>query len=104
LRRVGPDCSIEVDTNAYSVPWRLIGESVQVEITAGRVRIRHAGREVALHDERIGLRRKRAIDPAHFEGVAGFRTPVRRESEAVPSEPTLLRPLVEYEQLAGGSF
>jgi transposase len=104
VRRVASDCSIEVDTNAYSVPWRLIGESVQVEITGGRVRIRHAGREVALHDERTGHRRERTIDPAHFEGVAGFRAPVRREAEALAIEPTLLRPLAEYEQLAGGSF
>jgi transposase len=101
VRRVASDCSIEVDTNAYSVPWRLIGESVQVEIAGGHVRIRHAGREVALHDERTGLRRERAVDPAHFEGVAGLRSPVRREIEV---EPTLLRPLAEYEQLAGGSF
>ncbi len=27
-RRVQSDCCIEVDTNAYSVPWRLIGETV----------------------------------------------------------------------------
>ena len=26
LRRVGADCAIKVDGNAYSVPWRLIGE------------------------------------------------------------------------------
>jgi hypothetical protein len=26
LRQVGADCAIEVDGNAYSVPWRLIGE------------------------------------------------------------------------------
>jgi len=101
---VGSDCSIEIDTNAYSVPWRLIGESVQVEIAQGQVRVRHAGREVALHAARSGLRRQRAIDPAHFEGVAGFRTPVRREVEALPIEPALLRPLSEYEHFAGGSF
>ena len=105
VRRVGSDCSIEIDTNAYSVPWQLIGESVQVEIAQGQVRIRHAGREVALHAERTGLRYERAIDAAHFEGVAGFRSPVRREIEAaVPIEPALLRPLAEYEQFAGGSF
>jgi transposase len=106
VRQVGADCSVEVDTNAYSVPWRLLGESVQVQITRGRVRILHAGGEVALHDERTGLRRQRAVDPAHFEGVAGFRSPVRREAalEAEPVAPTLLRPLAEYEQIAGGSF
>lgn len=26
-RRVGPDCAVELDTNAYSVPWRLIGRA-----------------------------------------------------------------------------
>ena len=29
LRRVGADCAIEVDGNAYSVPWRLICERVR---------------------------------------------------------------------------
>lgn len=104
VRQVGADCSVEVDTNAYSVPWRLLGESVQVQVTRGRVRVLHAGGEVALHDERTGLRRQRVVDPAHFEGVAGFRSPVRREIPSEPIVPALLRPLAEYEQLAGGSF
>lgn len=104
VRQVGADCAVEVDTNAYSVPWRLLGESVQVQITRGRVRVLHAGGEVALHDERTGLRRQRVVDPAHFEGVAGFRSPVRREAASEPIAPALLRPLAEYEQLAGGSF
>ena len=38
IRRVQADCCVEVDGNAYSVPWRLIGERVRVEITAGRWR------------------------------------------------------------------
>jgi hypothetical protein len=48
---VGTDFSVAVDTNAYSAPWRLLGGSVEVQITRGRVRILHAGDEVALHDE-----------------------------------------------------
>jgi transposase len=35
-RRVQADCTIELDTNAYSVPWRLIGETVQVVVAGGR--------------------------------------------------------------------
>jgi len=27
-RVVGNDCAVEIDTNSYSVPWRLIGERV----------------------------------------------------------------------------
>ena len=41
IRRVTPDCCVEMDTNAYSVPWRLIGETVQAVVAGGRVSIRH---------------------------------------------------------------
>ena len=34
-RRVQADCAIAVDGNSYSVPWRLIGESVQVMVCSG---------------------------------------------------------------------
>ena len=105
VRQVGSDCCVELDTNAYSVPWRLIGEAVRVQVVRGQLRILHAGHEVAAHAECRGLRHQRVIDPAHFEGVAGFRAPMRRESIASePSAPALLRPLVEYEQLTGGSW
>src|SRR5262249_48876989 len=29
VRRVQSDCAVEIDGNAYSVPWRLIGEMVR---------------------------------------------------------------------------
>jgi hypothetical protein len=29
IRRVQSDCAIEIDGNAYSVPWRLISETVR---------------------------------------------------------------------------
>jgi hypothetical protein len=45
-RKVQADCAIdnEVDGNAYSVPWRLIGERVRVTIAGGVLRVHHAGR------------------------------------------------------------
>jgi transposase len=105
VRRVQADCSVEVDTNAYSVPWRLIGERVAVTVSGGRVRICHAGREVALHGESAG-RRQRVVEPAHFAGVAGFGGPaVAPQPQAPPAaEPALLRPLAEYERLVGGGW
>ena len=42
-RRVQADGSVDLDTDHYSVPWRLIGARVRVEVTAGVVRIFHAG-------------------------------------------------------------
>lgn len=108
MRRVQTDCSIELDTNSYSVPWRLIGETVQVMVAGGRVSIRHGGREVAAHDETSG-RRQRVSDPIH---LAGIGRPQPAEPAAAGGEPEpplaaaseLLRPLAEYEQAIGGGW
>ena len=106
-RRVGPDCAVEFDTNAYSVPWRLIGERVRVLVTTETVRIAHAGAEVALHRRSAG-RRGRIVDRAHFDGVAGAGGRAIRGCAAVDDAsiemPTLLRPLAEYEAVAGGAW
>ena len=101
-RKVQSDCAIEVDGNAYSVPWRLIGEQVRVTIAAERLRVVHAGREVAVHAREAG-RRRRVVDAAHFEGVMGFRAKAILPPFSDP-EPMLLRPLAEYEALIGGGF
>jgi transposase len=91
-RRVQSDACVEVDTNAYSVPWRLIGEMVRVEVTADHVRVFYAGNEVARHPYSVG-RRQRILDRQHLLGIVGVNprpTPVR----------ALLRPLSQY-ALAG---
>ena len=96
-----------MDTNFYSVPWRLIGESVRVLVTAEVVRVNHAGREVAAHERRAG-KRERAREPVHFDGVAGYGARVKASSAVALPSPLpadeLLRPLAEYQALAGGGF
>jgi len=105
IRRVQADCCIELDTNAYSVPWRLIGETVRVVVAGGRVSIQHGGQEVAAHPETAG-RRQRLIEPAHFAGISPRPVvpPTVVVSEAPPPAAELLRPLQEYEQLVGGGW
>ncbi|WP_446719473.1 IS21 family transposase [Inquilinus sp. OTU3971] len=106
VRRVQLDCSVEVDTNAYSVPWRLIGETVRVVVAGGRVSIQHGGGEVAAHPESAG-RRQRLVEPAHFAGIMPARPGARPAASPPPTPPPtadLLRPLQEYEQLAGGAW
>lgn len=49
IRKVQPYCAINLDTNSYSVPWRLVGVTVQVVVLAGRVIARHAGAVVVDH-------------------------------------------------------
>jgi len=105
-RRVQSDCAVEIEGNAYSVPWRLIGEMVRATIVDDVVRIHYGIHEVAVHPICAG-RRRRVIDPAHFEGLTGFRPShacdLTTSATAAPV-PTLLRPLGEYEAILGGSF
>ena len=98
VRRVQADGTIELDTNAYTVPWRLIGETVQVVVAGGRISIRHRGIELAAHAETTG-RRQRVAVAAHLAGI-GQRQPERPAG----NEPELLRPLAEYERAAGGGW
>ena len=70
-RRGQNDACVDLDTNHYSVPWRLIGAEVSVVVSGGQVRIHHAGVEVACHDKRLG-RRERAVDRAHLHGVVSL--------------------------------
>ena len=84
VRLVKTDCTIEVDTNSYSVPWRLIGETVAVMVAGGRVGVRHCGREVAVHAEMAG-RRQRVIDRGALHGVAGSRPRSGEPPAAAPA-------------------
>ncbi len=103
LRKVQADCAIDLDTNSYSVPWRLIGESVQVVVLGGRVIVRHAGQVVADHPL-CGGRRQRVVDRAHLAGLVGVAGPARRAAAPIPPPAVLLRPLAEYEAAIGGSW
>jgi len=102
VRKVRPDCAIDLDTNSYSVPWRLVGETVQVVVLAGRVIVRHAGEVVADHAVCEG-RRQRIVDRAHLAGLVGTGT-FRAVATPPPAPPDLLRPLAEYEAVAGGAW
>ena len=101
IRTVHADCAAVVDTNAYSVPWRLIGERVRVVVNGGRLRVHHGPEVVAEHDEHAG-RHGRVVDRAHLVRV--HRGPRPAETEATRPKPELLRPLEEYAAVAGGSF
>jgi hypothetical protein len=108
IRRVQADCSVEVDANTYSVPWRLIGASVRVTVTGEILRVFHGMQEVAVHQV-IDGRRQRIVDDAHFEGLAGAGNkgpnadPKPKPPRPLP-QPALLRSLAEYEAHVGGGF
>lgn len=100
-RRVHADGCIDVDTNHYRVPWRLLGESVTVQVTPQQIRVWHGGQEIAPHPRCQG-RRQRCLDRAHLVGLVGGPHPA--EGSPPPPPPALLRPLAEDESLAGGGW
>jgi transposase len=67
-RTVANDCLVSLDTNRYSVPWRLVGESVQVSVVQHQVRIHHRGVLVAEHPLAAG-RFQVVRDRQHFVGL-----------------------------------
>ena len=109
-RRVHSDACVEIDTNRYSVPWRLIGESVTVVVADGLLRMLYAGEEVACHVQ-SAARRTTVIERHHLAGIVGAHLVgvswLARPSSHVPSPALpadLLRPLSEYESALGGSW
>lgn len=60
-RRVHADARIELDTNRYSAPRKLIGENFTVLVAERQVRVLYAGQEVACHAQNPGRRVSVAI-------------------------------------------
>lgn len=104
VRRVHTDACIEFETNRYSVPWRLIGETLTV-LVDDQVRLLHAGKEVAAHVRLVGHRRA-SLQRAHLLGIVGAapRPQPSAEGSPPPALPELLRPLREYEAVTGGAW
>jgi len=67
-RVVADDFLVNLDTNRYSVPFRLIGRTVQVQRKAGRVRITYQSAVVAEHEELLGHHQMRLL-PEHGPGA-----------------------------------
>lgn len=106
-RVVAGDWLVTIDTNRYSVPWRLIGQTVEVVRVGGCWQISHRGQLVAEHAV-LADRHQLSVKPEHGPGAAA-RNARKRYSEHAANEPkatvvdTLhpveVRDLAVYEQL-----
>lgn len=104
VRRVHTDACIELDTNRYSVPWKLIGEQVSVVVADREVQVLYAGQEVARHAQ-SSLRRSSVIERSHLAGIVGSQFVGSTRLAPPPDVPAeLQRDLVEYEALVGGAW
>ena len=85
-RIVASDWLVAIDANRYSVPWRLIGKTVQVVRVGGAWHISHQGKLVAEHPVLTG-RHQLNVLPEHGPG-ASARNARTRYSD-VPATPAL---------------
>ena len=60
---------MSIDTNRYSVPWRLIGATVTVVRVGGCWQISHRGKVIAEHPVLAG-RHQLSVKPEHGPGAA----------------------------------
>ena len=100
VRKVQADCAIEVDGNAYSVPWRLIGETVRVidrRRRAARQPCRPRGRGSSASAPAASNARRRS---AALRGRRRLPVPSRCQPAGSRRHGAseLLRPLLEYER------
>jgi transposase len=78
-RIVADDFLITLDTNRYSVPFQLIGQTVQVQRREGQVRISHRGQLIVSHEELTGRHQMRVL-PEHGPGAVARNQRHRRSA------------------------
>lgn len=70
-RRVGRDGLVAFEGRQYSVPFRFVGQDVEVRGGAGTVQVFKAGARVAAHPR--GTAARLVIDQAHYDGASTGR-------------------------------
>ena len=110
-RKVHSDGMVEIDTNRYSVPWRLAGRLVSCRIAGDEIVISTLPdmAEVARHGERTG-RRETSTGKGCLAGIVrNGRTGAMAEDAGIlllagekPAGGELLRPLSEYQAITDG--
>ena len=89
-RRVSRDCLVSFEGRRYSVPFRVVGRTVEVRGAAQHVVVLAEGREIARHARHTAARL--VLVPAHYDGesTAAVRAPTplgRRERHIRNEEP-----------------
>jgi transposase len=103
-RVVAGDWLVSIDSNRYSVPFGLIGKTVQVVREGGCWRIRHRGAIVAEHAALAG-RYQLSVNPEHGPGAAArngrrrFAAPTAAAPLAETVREVEVRDLAVYERL-----
>jgi hypothetical protein len=104
LRHVAKDCLVSFQTNRYSVPFRFVGQPVEVQGETERVLIYHDGKLIVTHPRCEG-RYRCQTDRAHYDGIyhrpAADLSPLRYPPLPVDLD-VQIRDLGFYESLVEG--
>jgi transposase len=105
-RVVKTDATIDVQGNSYSVPYKLIGKTVEATLVNDQLRITLAGEVISRHEVAKAGSGARCILADHLKGVMRLWGAAAGDAGASASTPAtaigdsaLLRPLSEYEDL-----
>jgi hypothetical protein len=96
-RVVASDWLVSIDANRYSVPWRLIGATVEVLRVGGHWQIRHRGAVVAEHPVLVG-RYGLSVKPEHGPGAVARNARTRYGVRTVGQMPAAAERLAVVEQ------
>lgn len=98
-RIVAEDYLVSLATNRYSVPFRLIGQRVDVQRRGDTVHIFHRDREIATHPVLPGTHQFRIL-PEHGPGAIARIARQRRSTQSEPALRAAAQPEVEIRDLA----
>lgn len=92
--KVAPNYHLQIDKNFYSVPARLLGQSLDVRVTSSQVEVFDGGERVACHVRMVGVRGRYSTVAAHMPEAHRRRltdwTPQRFETWAATIGPNTL--------------
>ena len=98
-RIVAEDYLVSFETNRYSVPFRFIGQRVEVQRRGDTVHIVHRDQEIATHAVLPGQHQFRIL-PEHGPGAIARLPRQRRSTRSEPTPCAAARPEVEIRDLA----
>ena len=99
MRRVATDCMISYACNRYSVPWKYVHQTVELQERDGELFIYYQGALIATHRKSAG-RYQTTIDMEHYRGLG--MVPERLTAKQTASPEVEIRPLAVYAALAEG--
>jgi transposase len=99
MRKVPADCLVSYATNRYSVPWKYVYQTVELQEQGGQISIYHQGALITTHRKAEG-KYQVVMNPEHYRGISGKHDAVRKVATSLPE--VEVRSLDVYAALAEG--